>query len=128
MPPADPHASAIASSRRGSCCKGRSWSARRWPLERFNSGEPIRLSAFPLAALISAVIFRIVQRIRTDSVEEMNLYLARNLAKSLMQVHGLAGWMFQFDHARRRFGTCSPSRKRITLSRPLTLLNNEAEV
>ena len=47
-----------------------------------------------------------------------------------MQQHGLSaqGWRFQFDHARRRFGACRYGRKLITLSRPLVLLNPEAEV
>jgi len=45
-----------------------------------------------------------------------------------MMEHGLADWNFQFDHARRRFGCCSYGRKLITLSRPLTLLNDEREV
>jgi predicted SprT family Zn-dependent metalloprotease len=58
----------------------------------------------------------------------MNLYRARNLARSLMAVHGLADWSFCFDHARRRFGSCQPRRRRITLSRVLTLLNDDAEV
>jgi predicted SprT family Zn-dependent metalloprotease len=58
----------------------------------------------------------------------MNLYLARNLARSLMIASGLADWTFTFDHARRRFGSCQPRRKRITLSRTLTLLNAEPEV
>jgi predicted SprT family Zn-dependent metalloprotease len=58
----------------------------------------------------------------------MNLYAARDLARSLMAEHGLGGWIFRFDHARRRFGSCAPTKKRITLSRPLTLLNDEAEV
>jgi predicted SprT family Zn-dependent metalloprotease len=48
----------------------------------------------------------------------MNLYEAANLARQLMADHGLAGWSFQFDHARRRFGCCN-----YTLSRSLTLLN-----
>src|SRR3954463_8964527 len=47
-----------------------------------------------------------------------------------MRRHGLfeAGWRFRFDHARRRFGCCRYGLKLITLSRPLTLLNGEAEV
>ena len=55
---------------------------------------------------------------------------AREIARELMQRHGLfgAGWRFEFDHARRRFGCCRYGQKRITLSRPLTLLNGESEV
>jgi len=60
----------------------------------------------------------------------MNLYAARDLAHTLMRHHGLAaaGWTFRFDHARRRFGSCQPRRKLVTLSRPLTLLNSEDQV
>jgi hypothetical protein len=42
--------------------------------------------------------------------------------------HGLSDWAFRFDHARRRFGSCQRQRKLITLSRPLTFLNNEDQV
>jgi len=60
----------------------------------------------------------------------MNLYEAAHLARQLMTQHGLiaAGWSFAFDHARRRFGRCNYTHRRITLSRPLTLLNNLDEV
>jgi len=50
------------------------------------------------------------------------------LARTLMNQHGLSGWRFAFDHARRRFGSCRYSAKTITLSRPLTLLNAEEQV
>lgn len=53
----------------------------------------------------------------------MNLYEAAQLARSQMRRHGLVGWTFDFDHARRRFGCCNYTRRVITLSRPLTLLN-----
>jgi predicted SprT family Zn-dependent metalloprotease len=53
----------------------------------------------------------------------MNLHEAQILARDLMTTHGLAGWSFRFDHARRRFGCCNYTHKRISLSRPLTLLN-----
>ncbi len=45
-----------------------------------------------------------------------------------MRRHGLSGWRFRFDHARRRFGSCRPGEKVITLSRALTILNNEQQV
>jgi predicted SprT family Zn-dependent metalloprotease len=63
-------------------------------------------------------------------VSPLHPHDARNLAWQLMQQHGLSaqGWRFQFDHARRRFGACRYGRKLITLSRPLVLLNPEAEV
>jgi predicted SprT family Zn-dependent metalloprotease len=58
----------------------------------------------------------------------MDLVRARWLAYMLLAQHGLGDWKFEFDHARRRFGCCHISRKKITLSRPLTLLNDEPEV
>jgi predicted SprT family Zn-dependent metalloprotease len=60
----------------------------------------------------------------------MNLYETAHLAKQLMREHGLtaAGWSFGFDHAKRRFGRCNYTRKLITLSRPLVLLNAFDEV
>jgi len=51
---------------------------------------------------------------------------ARALAESLMARHGLEGWSFSFDRARRRLGSCRPGQRRITLSAPLTRLNDEA--
>jgi predicted SprT family Zn-dependent metalloprotease len=58
----------------------------------------------------------------------MDLVRARWIAYTLLAQHGLGDWKFEFDHARRRFGCCHISRKKITLSRPLTLLNEEPEV
>jgi predicted SprT family Zn-dependent metalloprotease len=58
----------------------------------------------------------------------MNINEAKSLAERLMREQGLADWRFAFDRARRRFGCCWPTRKLITLSRPLTELNDEAEV
>ncbi len=58
----------------------------------------------------------------------MNLHAARILAVKLMQQHGLVGWSFKFDHARRRFGCCNFTRRVISLSKPLTFLNEEGEV
>jgi predicted SprT family Zn-dependent metalloprotease len=58
----------------------------------------------------------------------VNLFDAQHLARSLMRQHGLAGWTFRFDYARRRFGSCRARQKVITLSRPLTFLNDETEV
>jgi predicted SprT family Zn-dependent metalloprotease len=58
----------------------------------------------------------------------MNLYEASHLARSLMTEHGLAHWSFSFDHARRRFGRCDYTNRRITLSKTLTFLNPLDEV
>ncbi|MBV8781168.1 MAG: SprT-like domain-containing protein [Phycisphaerae bacterium] len=53
---------------------------------------------------------------------------AKQLAWTLMREHGLVGWSFAFDHARRRFGCCRIGKKQITLSRPLVLLNSIEQV
>ncbi len=58
----------------------------------------------------------------------MTLEAARAIAEALMARHGLHDWTFGFDRARRRLGACRPSGRRITLSAPLTLLNDQAVV
>lgn len=58
----------------------------------------------------------------------MDLYEASHLARQLMDQHGLSDWQFRWDRAKRRFGCCWNSRKLITLSRPLTELNDPPEV
>lgn len=58
----------------------------------------------------------------------MNPLDARQLALQLMSQYGLDGWRFEFDHARRRFGCCRYRSKVISLSRPLTLLNDDVQI
>ncbi|HTL29045.1 MAG TPA: SprT-like domain-containing protein [Tepidisphaeraceae bacterium] len=58
----------------------------------------------------------------------MNLHEAAYLSRELISRHGLVGWRFEFDHARRRFGRCDYTNRRITLSRSLTFLNGIDEV
>ena len=58
----------------------------------------------------------------------MNLHNARDLAVKLMREHGLQGWNFHFDNAKRRFGYCSYTRKEIGISAPLASLNDETRV
>lgn len=58
----------------------------------------------------------------------MDLRLARDLARQLMDSHGLKDWDFYFDTAKRRFGVCRYREKRISLSAALTHLNTEEEV
>lgn len=53
---------------------------------------------------------------------------AASLAASLMHYHGLQGWRFRFDRARRRFGACHFAEHSISLSRDLTRLNDEPVV
>jgi predicted SprT family Zn-dependent metalloprotease len=45
-----------------------------------------------------------------------------------MTRHGLAGWSFSFDNARRRFGRCDYTNRQISLSKALTFLNPIEEV
>jgi hypothetical protein len=72
----------------------------------------------------------------------MDLDAARALALQLMEQHITAKppnslyagpsphkcWTFRFDNAKRRFGRCQYTLGQISLSKPLTLLNNEAHV
>ncbi|GAB3172573.1 hypothetical protein GCM10027059_42250 [Myceligenerans halotolerans] len=58
----------------------------------------------------------------------MNLVEARNLARDLMDQHGLADWRFEYDDAKRRAGMCHFARRRISLSAPLTTVYDEGEV
>ena len=60
----------------------------------------------------------------------MNLQEAKDLAISLMEEHGLidARWYFRFDNAKRRFGVCNYTYKRISLSTALTELNDIEKV
>lgn len=57
----------------------------------------------------------------------MDTERARTLAHSLMHQHGLSDWRFAFDNAKRRLGQCRYSTRTISLSRPLTLLNDEVQ-
>jgi predicted SprT family Zn-dependent metalloprotease len=57
----------------------------------------------------------------------MNLVQAHFMAATLIQ-RNLPGWRFDFDRARKRFGCCYHVKQLITLSEPLTLLNDEDQV
>lgn len=71
---------------------------------------------------ISSAIVTLVADFRMD------VFVAERLARFLMQQHGLTGWRFGWDRAKRRFGCCWTQERRITLSRPLVRLNSESEV
>ena len=58
----------------------------------------------------------------------MELHKAQQLAFELMGKHGLGGWSFRFDRARRRFGCCHMSKKVISLSFCMVELNSEEAV
>ena len=55
---------------------------------------------------------------------------ATDFANNALRLHGLLdqGWSFTFDNARRRFGTCNYRTQTISLSRPLTVRNDAAQV
>jgi predicted SprT family Zn-dependent metalloprotease len=56
---------------------------------------------------------------KTDSkpMAERPYGMALELASSLMNEHGLAGWRVKLDHARRRAGQCDFTAQTISLSR-----------
>lgn len=58
----------------------------------------------------------------------MDLQQTQSLAISLIRQHNLIGWSFDFDRAKRRLGCCFYSKKLITLSAPLVLLNDESHI
>lgn len=60
----------------------------------------------------------------------MQLVEASALAIRLMEQHGLLtrGWTFEFDRARKRFGVCNYTYRRIQLSAPAVELNAEEQV
>jgi len=58
----------------------------------------------------------------------MDLDAAARLARGLIAEHGLDDWSFRFDRARRRAGLCRYDRREISLSGPLTVLYDEADV
>lgn len=58
----------------------------------------------------------------------MELDAARDRALTLMRQHGLSDWHFRFDRARRRLGSCHYGQRTLTLSEPLTLLNDAAVI
>jgi len=60
----------------------------------------------------------------------MNLRKARKLAIHLMSEHGAIarGYTFEFNNSKRVAGICSYSKRTVELSKPLTLLADEADV
>lgn len=58
----------------------------------------------------------------------MEIGAAREMARGLMDEHGLQGWQLIFDRAKRRAGVCRPGQRTIGLSRPLTELHDVAQV
>lgn len=58
----------------------------------------------------------------------MNIHEAENLARELMDEFGLTDWIFKFDGAKKRFGRCSYTKKTISMSLLLVLMNERPEV
>jgi predicted SprT family Zn-dependent metalloprotease len=58
----------------------------------------------------------------------MDVISAQKLARQLMDRHGLSHWSLGFDRAAKRFGMCNQTRKHISLSWKLVMLNSEEEV
>lgn len=58
----------------------------------------------------------------------MNLAQAENLAKSLMNEHGLYTWKFAWINRKTAFGLCNYSTKTISLSRHLVTINDMPRV
>ena len=58
----------------------------------------------------------------------MNLPDVLILARALMEEAGVGDWELGFDRARRRAGQTDHARRRLTLSRHLMLLYDEAQV
>jgi SprT protein len=58
----------------------------------------------------------------------MDIDDARILARQRMDQHGLHRWSRVFGQAQTYFGLCDKRQQRITISAPLTLLNNLEEV
>lgn len=62
------------------------------------------------------------------SLSVVDLEDAWRLAHELMDRHGLHGWRFEFDRAKRRAGVCRHRDKVVGLSAPITRLHPESEV
>ena len=58
----------------------------------------------------------------------MDVLHAQQLTRTLMQQHGLLDWSFQFTRRRRSLGLCRYQQKRIELSLPYVLRNDEANI
>jgi SprT protein len=58
----------------------------------------------------------------------MNLNTTQWLAESLIKEHGLDGWTFKFDNARKRGGVCVYNTRTISMSRYLVPMWEEEQV
>lgn len=58
----------------------------------------------------------------------MDLPSAGQLARRLMGQHGLAGWAFRYNQRKRTLGLCNFTARRIELSAPFVVRNDESEI
>lgn len=58
----------------------------------------------------------------------MDLDKAGDMARDLMDDHGLALWTFAFDNAKRRCGNCNFGKRKISLSRHYVSMNDEWDI
>ncbi len=59
---------------------------------------------------------------------ELRVESISRTAKELIDVHGLDGWRFRFDHSTRRAGCCNYRDRLITLSINLAIHGSEADI
>lgn len=70
---------------------------------------------------------RVVRTATRPEGADMNLVKVRDLARDIMDQHGLRHWTFEFDDAKRRAGICHYAARRISLSAPLMTVYSESE-
>lgn len=58
----------------------------------------------------------------------MDTIIAKQMAEQYMDYYGLHAWKFKWDRAVKRFGQCSFNTRTISLSKPLTEVNDVANV
>ena len=61
-------------------------------------------------------------------MKTLNQYNVASYARQLLNQHGLYGWTFGFDRAKRRAGKCSYRHQMITISYYFVMRNNDAEI
>ena len=79
-----------------------------------------RHPVYPFAQLERAKLY--------DTLLDMELSDAHEIATSLISKHALTGWAFKFNRNKRRLGVCKQDDKRIELSEHYVLRNDRAHV
>lgn len=76
-----------------------------------------------------AVPYRLIERLTNHSGDSAGrLAEISGLAGELLAKHGLVEWIFDFDHASRRAGSCDYRRRRITLALQFARRASAAEI